>query len=198
MKKDREALNRITWGGAYMIGGIGYDKRTDNDPIPVKRLRCNKSSKCFANKHNQNLYAVDKVFLRNRGKGIICRCSVCGTFEVFPVSSFEERKSAPFHPFNYYFSAESLERRRMEMNGIDKEDIDAKCEFMKEEFAKQDAKRKMEEKNFRATIHAGAKEHAAKEEQKRFKERLDAGEIKFDKVARAFYEVATGRVVRKL
>ena len=192
--KDREALDRILWSGSYMVRGVGYEKRVDNEALPIKRLRCKSGTKCFANKHNQNMCPVEKV-QRFGKKGILCRCHICGAIEVFPVRAFEESKKVSMH---FDFSAEARERLLMEKNGYDKEDIDAKCELMKEEFEKKDRADKIKEKNFRAAIHAGAEEYRRNEEAKNFKARLDAGEIKFDKTARAFYEVATGRVVRKL
>lgn len=189
---DRDALNKIEWCGAYMVDGIGYNKREDNDSMPMKRIAC-QSNRCHG---AHSLQAIAKCYMLNGQKGVVCRCHTCGNMKVFHVNAFSERK--PVHLSSYTYSSERIERRLMEMKGVDKEDIDAKCEFMKDEFAKKDRAHKIEQRNFEASIHKRVEDERREREASSFKARLDAGEIKFDKTARAFYEVATGRVVKKL
>lgn len=141
------------------------------------------------------MYAIEKVYMSHHRKGVICRCSICGALEVFPMSFFEEKKKVSLHFDN---SAEARRKALMRLQGVDEEDIKEICDLRKDEFKKEDAQRKIEEKNFEASRKASYEEARRNEESKAFKARVDAGEIKFDAKARAFYEVATGIVVKKI
>lgn len=191
VEKDKVALEKILWEGSYYVDGVGYDIRKDNEPLPIGRFHCHK---CVDKE--DLIFPIAKIFLRNGKKGVVCRCHKCGNIIVKPMTAFVKKKEVHLPPLD--FSNEARHRRMMQFVGKSQEEIDAECENLKDEFAKKDRADKIREKNFWADMRAEAKANKRDKENSEFKSRLDSGEIKYDAKARAFYEVATGKVVRKL
>ena len=106
------------------------------------------------------------------------------------------RREAHSKRFNH--TSEDTYRMMLKLRGVDKEDIDEICSLKKDEFAKQDAANRIREKNDEANRRAKYEEEERLKEQSSFKARLDSGEVVYVAKARAFVEVATGKVVRKL
>lgn len=197
MSKDLEVLKKITRDGLIWVGGSGHEFRHDKDILPKNKIKC-RNNLCNSN----DVVAIEKCYLfASRKKGLVARCHKCGKVVIVPAEVFNETFSVarPVVKKRIFPSTvEEVQRNLMRLNGCEEEDIEAKCEFYKEEWAKEDRKNRIESANFRAENAAKYAEQQRQSEAKSFKEKLDAGIYAFDRTARAFYEVSTGKVVRKL
>lgn len=196
MNKDVEALKKITRDGCIWVNGAGHEFRRDNDTLPITRISC-RNNLC----NSKDVVAIEKCFLfASRRKGIVARCHKCGRIVVVPAEVFSkvETPARPVFRKPLDLSTESIQRKMMELKGLDKEDIDAKCDFFREEWEKRDRAEKIQYENWKAENSARFADEQRKKEAVSFKEKLDAGIYAFDKTARAFYEVATGKIIRKL
>ena len=196
-KKDLEALNKITRNGLIWVNGTGHEFRYDDDVLPTTRLKC-RNNLC----NTEDVFAISKCYLfASRRKGIIARCHKCGKITIVPAETFNIKSVQHRQKRNIKLlglSTEECERRLMERNGVEKEDIEMKCEFFRDEWKKEDRKNEIQRKNWEAENRLRWAEEERKKEAASFKSKLDAGIYKYDTGARAFYEVSTGKIVRKL
>ena len=189
-------LKDIKRDGSFYVGGIGHDIRYV-DKLPKNKLYC-KDCRTTTVSAKEGCY-----LFASRKPAFVCSCNKCKKVYVLPAYIFEEEEKKQYgrvvkKSFKFDDSAEARQRILMKYRGFDQEDIDEVCKIMKDDFAKEDKLRAQKERREQAERIAAYKEKEAEKEQKNFKTRLDAGEIKFDKGSRSFYEVATGRIVRKL
>lgn len=192
----QEVINKVNHNGLYYVNGIGHKPRIENN-LPKNKLYC---SSC----RESTISAIAGCYLYSSSKeGIISICNKCKKIRVIPKSTFIEEEKRKYQSFakpkvNFNVTKETIQRRILELKGIDEEDIKEICDIYREDWKKEDeieAKRVEREKADREYQY---KENERIKEQKSFKARLDAGEIKFDKGSSSFYEVATGKIIKKL
>lgn len=110
----------------------------------------------------------------------------------------EERRRKGAYQRVFHSTAEQRMRTVLSFQGKSEDEINEICEVMKDDFAKEDLARSIERKNWEAERHESYEATKRNEEAASFKARLDAGEIRYIPKQRAFVEVSTGKIVRKL
>ena len=189
---DSLALKGITRDGLIWVNGMGHEVRKDNESLPTKRLYCN-------NCKDNLLFAIAKVYLwASRKPGVVVRCHKCGKFNVIPAYSFEDKPKLRFNFGTPIEQKERINKEILRMKGYDEEDIKEIASIQKDEWAKEAILEQKQLAREKAERAYELEEMQRKEKSKNFKERLDAGEIVFVKKERAFVEVSTGNIVRKL
>lgn len=188
--KDYEVLAKITTNYGINLGGFEqYAKR--EAILPKNRLHCRDC-------REDTIFAIASIYLNERKtrNGFVTRCHKCGKIATCPEESFMPKKEVK--PFKFDDSTERVKRTMMELKGLDKEDIEEICDIYREDWKKADIKRKREYEDARLKRLASYEEEDRKKEAKTWKERLDNGEIVYIAKQRAFIEVKTGKVLRKL
>lgn len=188
--KDYEVLEKISTKYGINLGG--FDQYAKREAIlPKNRLYCK-------NCREVTIFAIAAIYLNERKtkKGFVTRCHKCGKIATCSEESFMPKKEVK----SFYFdnSTERTKRFIMKHDGLAEEDIDAICDIYREDWQKEDIKRKREYENARLKRLASYEEEDRKKEAKTWKERLDKGEIIYVAKQRAFIEVKTGKVLRKL